>query len=124
MWSRVLVEFPNEPVELRRNSQEDFPHDVDHFALLSINGTATARARSKEKIAILRRKYEAHRNTLFRRGYRQCILQVSADWHLALCRGPQDRVHDAFNDPTRVLHHIDFRLVSGLDIAQLVLAVK
>src|SRR5215471_7268799 len=59
---RVLMEFPNEPVELRRNSQEDFAHDVDHFALLSINGTATAGTSSEEKLTIVRRKNKAYRD--------------------------------------------------------------
>src|ERR1041384_5495845 len=33
MWSRGLVKLPNEPVEFRRNSQEDFAHDVNHLAV-------------------------------------------------------------------------------------------
>src|SRR5262249_15767258 len=118
------MKLPNKPVEFRRDSQEDLTDDMDHFALLSINGTTTARTGSEEKIAVLRRKHEAHRDALFRCGYRQCILQVPTDWHLSLCCSPQDRVHDALNDATRVLHHVDFCLVSSLDIAQLVLSIK
>src|SRR4029434_8405861 len=45
-------------------------------------------------------------------------------WHLPLRRGPQDGVHHALNDATGVLHHVDFCLVPGLDIAQLVLPEK
>src|SRR5438067_41421 len=69
MW-RVLVKLPHEPVQLRRNPQEDFAHDVDHLAMLSINGAPTAGTGGEEKLAVLRRKNEAYRNALFRRGYR------------------------------------------------------
>src|SRR5215468_5179327 len=67
MWSRVLVKLPHEPVEFRRNSQENFAHDVDHLALLGVNGASSPCAGSKEKLAVVRRKHEAHRDALFRR---------------------------------------------------------
>jgi hypothetical protein len=67
---QVSVKLPNKPVDLRRNSQKDFAHYVDHLAMLSINGTPTAGTGSEEKIAVLRPKDEAHRDALFRCGYR------------------------------------------------------
>src|SRR5262249_40881263 len=70
MWSRVLMKLPNEPVQLRRNSQEDFAHDVDHFAVFGVNGASTAGTGSEEKLPVLRRKDEAYRDALFRCGYR------------------------------------------------------
>src|SRR5215468_1009489 len=54
--ARVLVKLPDEPVQLRRNSQEHFANDMDHFALLSINGASTAGTGSEEQVAVLRRK--------------------------------------------------------------------
>ena len=48
----------------------------------------------------------------------------TADGHLALCRGPQDGVHLALDDPTRIGLQKDFRLVAWLDIAQLVLVIE
>src|SRR5262249_30651903 len=68
--ARLLMKLPNEPVELRRDSQEDFADDMNHLALLSINRAAPARASCKEKLAVLRRKDEAHRDALFRCDYR------------------------------------------------------
>src|ERR1700747_2619182 len=70
MSARVLMKLPNEPVQLRRNSQEDFAHDVYYFALLRVNGASPASTSREEKLAILWRKNEAYRDTLFRRGYR------------------------------------------------------
>jgi len=64
------MELPNKPVQLRRNSQEDFAHDVYNLALFRVNGASTAGTGSEEKLAILWRKDEAYRDTLFRRGYR------------------------------------------------------
>jgi hypothetical protein len=64
------VELPNEPVELCRNPQKNLADDVNHFALLSINGSSTSGTRSEEKLAVLGRKDEAYRDALFRRGYR------------------------------------------------------
>src|SRR5215510_14043683 len=69
MWSCVLVKLPHEPVEFRRNSQENFAHDVDHLALLGVNGASSPCAGSEEKIAVLRRKDEAYGDALFRSGY-------------------------------------------------------
>src|SRR5438067_6956224 len=43
---------------------------------------------------------------------------------MSLCGCPQDRVHHALNDATGVLHHVDFCLVPGLNIAQFVLPEK
>jgi hypothetical protein len=40
---------------------------VDHLAVRRVNGASSARAGSEEKLAIVRRKDEAHRNALFRR---------------------------------------------------------
>src|SRR5215469_2047368 len=68
--SARLVKLPNEPVELRRDSQEDFADDMNHLALLSINGASTAGTCSEEKLAVFRGKHEAHRDSLFWRGYR------------------------------------------------------
>src|SRR5690348_14718906 len=70
MLARFLVELPNKPVELRRNTQEDLANDVDHFAMFSINRDSPARASSEEKVAVLRRKDKAYRDALFRCGYR------------------------------------------------------
>src|SRR5262249_6598701 len=70
MQACVLMKLPNEPGELRRDSQEDLADDVNHFALLSINGSSASGTSSEEKIAVLRRQDEAHCDALFRRGYR------------------------------------------------------
>src|SRR5262245_55016758 len=70
MWSRVLVKLPNEPVELRRDSQEDLANDVNHLAMLGVNGAATARAGSEEKLLVLGRKNQADRDALLWRRYR------------------------------------------------------
>lgn len=64
------MKLPNEPVELRRDSQENFADDVNHLALLSINGASTASTGGEEKLAVVRRKDQAYRDALFRRGYR------------------------------------------------------
>ena len=64
------MKLPNEPVDLRRNSQENFAHDVDHLALLGVNCASATGTGSEEKIAVLGRKDEAHRDALFRCGYR------------------------------------------------------
>src|SRR5262245_56303007 len=70
MSSRVLMKLPNKPVEFRRNSQEDFAHDVDHLAVFGINGASTTGTGSEEKLLVLRRKDEAYCDALFRRSYR------------------------------------------------------
>src|SRR2546430_15287820 len=44
MWSRFLMKLPNKPVELRRNTNEDFANDVDNLAVLGVNGASAARA--------------------------------------------------------------------------------
>src|SRR5215469_3151207 len=61
MSARALMKLPDEPVQFRRNPQEDFAHDVDHLALFCINGPSTAGTGSEEKIAVLRRKDKAYR---------------------------------------------------------------
>ena len=66
------MKLPNEPVQLRRNSQEDFTHDVDHLALLCINGASTTGTGSEEKVAVLRCKDEAYRDSLLRRAHPPC----------------------------------------------------
>src|SRR5690349_9200015 len=70
MSAHVLMKLPNEPVELRRNSQEDLADDVDHLAVFRVNGASTAGTRGEKKVAILRRKDQADGDALFRRGYR------------------------------------------------------
>jgi len=65
-----LMKLPNEPVQLRLNSQEDFPHNVDYLAMFGVNGAPSARAGSEEKLAVLGREDEAYRDALFRCGYR------------------------------------------------------
>ena len=62
------MKLPDKPIELRRNSQENFAHDVDHFAMLGVNRASPARAGSEEKVAILRRDDEAYCDPLFRCG--------------------------------------------------------
>src|SRR4030095_15548628 len=69
MW-RFLMKLPNEPVQFRRNSQEHLANDMDYLALFRVNGASTSGTGSEEKLAILWRKDEAYRDTLFRRGYR------------------------------------------------------
>lgn len=64
------MELPNEPVEFCRDPHKDLADDVDHFAMLRVNGASPARASSQEKIAVLGRKEEAYRDALFRCGYR------------------------------------------------------
>src|ERR1700746_3398070 len=65
-----LMKLPNEPVELRRASQEHFAHDVDYLSMRRVNSASPTCAGSEQKLAILRRKDEAHRDALFRCGYR------------------------------------------------------
>src|SRR5215475_11974891 len=50
IYARVLMQLPNKPVELRRDSQEDFADNMDHFAMLRVNGATPARTGSEEKI--------------------------------------------------------------------------
>lgn len=64
------MKLPNKPVDLGRNSQKDFAHDVDHLAMLSINGTPAAGTGGEEKLAVFRRKDESYRDAVFRYGYR------------------------------------------------------
>jgi hypothetical protein len=64
------MKLPNKPVDLRRNSQEDFAHYVDHLAMFGVNGTSAAGTGSEKKLFVFRRKDEAHRDPLFRCGYR------------------------------------------------------
>jgi hypothetical protein len=64
------MKLPNEPVELRRNSQKHFAHDVNHLAMCGVNCASTARTGGEEKLAVFRRKNEAYRDALFRCGYR------------------------------------------------------
>jgi hypothetical protein len=64
------MKLPNEPVDLGRNSQENFAHDVDHLAVLGVNGTSTAGTGGEEKLAVFRRKDEPHGDALLRYGYR------------------------------------------------------
>ena len=56
--------------------------------------------------------------------YRLSVRQVAADRHLALGRGPQDRVHLALDDAARIRLQEDFGLVARLHVAQLILGVK
>jgi hypothetical protein len=65
------MNLPNKPVELRRNSQEDLSDNVNHLAMLGINGASPARARGEESVGVLGRKKESHRDALFRR--RTCV---------------------------------------------------
>jgi hypothetical protein len=64
------MKLKNEPVEFRGDPEKNLAHDMDHFAMRSINGTSTARPGSEKKIAVLRRKDEAYSDALFRHGYR------------------------------------------------------
>src|SRR6058998_3750889 len=40
MWSGALVELEDEPVHLRRDPHEDLADDLDHLAVLGINGAS------------------------------------------------------------------------------------
>jgi hypothetical protein len=68
------VKLPNKPVEFRRHPEEHFPNDVDHFAVLSVNGTSAPGTGREKKLAVPGRKDEAYRDALFRCGYRERIL--------------------------------------------------
>src|ERR1700751_5774280 len=57
-----LMKLPNEPVELCRDSQENFAHDVDYLSMRRVNSASPTCAGSEEKLAILRRKDEAPRD--------------------------------------------------------------
>src|SRR5207249_11881970 len=81
VW-RALVELPNEPVQLRRESDEDLADDMDYLAMLGINSASSARTCGEEKAAVLGREKEPHCDALFRHGYRLCVRQVPADRHL------------------------------------------
>src|SRR5262245_66600665 len=111
------MKLPNEPVELRRDSQEDLANDMNHLAMRRVNGASTTGTGGEKKLAVLRRKDKAHRDALFRCGYRQCILQVTTDWHLTLCRGQMDRVVIVIDDASRVLLSVGIRFVIALRIS-------
>jgi hypothetical protein len=66
----VLVKLENKPIQFRRDAKEYLPYDVNDFALVRINGARPTRAGREEKAAVVRRKDEAYRDALFRRGYR------------------------------------------------------
>src|ERR1700756_2673526 len=124
MWAQASVELPNEPIQFGRDPDKNFTDNVDHLAVLGINRAFAASASSEERVAILGREKQSHGDTLFRRRYRLCVWQVSTNRHLALGRGPQDRVHFALDNTTRVRRHEDFRFIPRLYIAQLVLTKK
>jgi hypothetical protein len=66
----VLVKLENKPIQFRRDPEEDLADNVDNLAMLGVNCACTTGTGSEEKIAVPRRKDEAHRDSLFRRGYR------------------------------------------------------
>src|SRR6201993_4533744 len=114
MWAQASVELPNEPIQFGRDPDKNFTDNVDHLAVLGINRAFAASASSEERVAIPGREKQSHGDTLFRRRYRLCVWQVSTNRHLALGRGPQDRVHFALDNTTRVRRHEDFRFIPRL----------
>src|SRR5213593_2738790 len=84
----ALVELENKPIQFRRDPDEHLADDVDHLAVVRINGAAPARAGREEGVAVVGREKQSHCNALFRCRYGLRVRQIPADRHLTLCRGP------------------------------------
>jgi len=62
-----LMQFGHEPVQLRRDANEDFADDVQEFYMVGVDSAAAARARREEKAPILFGQKQPDRDALFRR---------------------------------------------------------
>src|SRR5262249_46059305 len=97
---------------------------MDHLAVLGVDRAASHRAGCEEEIFISRFDQKPDRDLVREQPKRRCAPHPTADGHLALCRGPHDRVHLALDDPARVGLEEDLRLVAWFDIPQLVLVIE
>src|SRR5262245_61399682 len=97
---------------------------MDHLAVLGVDRAASHRAGCEEEFPVFRFDQKPDRDAVGEQAKRRCGPHPTADGHLALCRGPHDRVHLALDDPARVGLEEDLRLVAWFDIPQLVLVIE
>ena len=45
---RLLVELEDEPIHFGRDAHENLAHDLDHFAVLGVDGAPTVRTGGKK----------------------------------------------------------------------------
>src|SRR5678815_2787044 len=116
--------FDDEPVELRRDADDNATEDLDRRNIVRVDRSPTAGASSEEDVFILPICEESHCDALFGCRHGRGVGEVAVDWQLALCRRPKDGIDLALDDAARIHLHKDFRFVAGFDVAQFVLPVK
>src|SRR6476660_9075709 len=94
--------FDDEPVELRRDADDDATEDLDCRNIVRVDRSLTASPSSKEDVFILPICDESHCDALFGCRHGRGVGKVAVDRQLALCRRPKAGINLALDDAARI----------------------